>query len=366
MTSSTWKIPHSQPTLGESEARAAAQTVLSGFVGSGAQVRAFERAVAATTGRTFATATTSGSAALQLAFLALGIGASDQIILPALICRAVLNVILALRAEPVLVDIELSDLTLSFDAARAAITRRTKAILLPHMFGAPAAVDKLGRLGVPIVEDAASSLGAQLQGKAVGGFGIVSILSFASTKMITTGQGGMLLTDDAAVADKVERLADYDGAYHGADVAYNVQLTDVPASIGLAQMSRLKSFVDARRAIAKKYDSALADVKGIVLPRAREGGEHSYYRYVLRIEDDAHTVASAIQAQGIDARTSVAHFLYDYLDQPLANFPNCEAVRHRTISLPIYPGVDAGFVAQSSRSILAHRESRAFSGVRSP
>jgi len=194
--------------LGEREARAVYEMVLASTVGAGAGVRELERRLAEYAERGYAIATNSGSAALTLALRALGIGQDTQVIVPALGCRALLNSVMTVQAQPVLADIDAADLTLSLKAAIQSKTWSTRALIVTDMFGAPADVSGFETLGVPILHDAASSQGARWDGKSVEHFGTVSILSFGSTKMMTGGSGGMVLTDDAGLANEMRALLD--------------------------------------------------------------------------------------------------------------------------------------------------------------
>lgn len=351
-------IPHSRPTLGQAEANAARDAVLSGFVGQGERTRAFENALGEFAKRRFARATNSGTSALTLALRALDIQPHDEIILPAFVCRAVLNATLAVQAKPVLADIETSDLTLSVDSAQSKISNRTRLVIAPHMFGASAALDKFAALGIPLLEDAASSLGASFQNKPLGSFTRVSTLSFASTKIITTGQGGAILTNDALIAERLAQLGDYDSVARNARVAYNVQFSDIQAAIGSVQLARLPEFLAARHAIASAYARALTDVPGVKIPRARENAIHSYYRFVLQIPQDSARIVEKLRRAGIDARATAAHFLYDYLGDSPNAFPHCEQIRNHLVSLPIYPTLtdtQIEYIATTTRRALLQR-----------
>jgi dTDP-4-amino-4,6-dideoxygalactose transaminase len=178
--------------------------------------------------------------------------------------------------------------------------------------------------------------------------------------MVTAGQGGAILTDDQSIAARLAALLDYDsdavpdvvpaeGSRHA--FAFNHQLTDVPAAVGVTQLARLGEFVHRRRAIAANYNSAFARLSGVTVPAAREGAVHGYYRYVLTLDRPAAGIASELQASGIDARSGVAHFLPDYLHLPAERFPNAASIRTRLLSLPIYPSLTEDQVmAVSSRT----------------
>ena len=347
-------IPHSRPTLGETEANAAREVVLSGFIGQGVHTRRFERALAEYSRRRFAIAVSSGTAALHLALLAAQVHTNDEVLIPAFVCRAVLNAVLAVGATPVLVDIDAQDLTISSRCARNAITTKTKAIILPHMFGAPAALDEFTALGIIVIEDAASSIGATFHGQPVGSFGEISVFSFASTKMITSGHGGMLLTNNEQIAQAAKDFLDYDGTYREQRGALNYSFGDVPAAIGLVQLQQLEKFLQQRRAIADIYSRTLVDLD-VRLPGARAGAFHSNYRYILQVQNDSDVITNALRRQNIDARAQVAHFLYDYLALPANLFPVTESIRHTLVSLPIYPSLtdeQVHYIAEVTKNTL--------------
>jgi perosamine synthetase len=344
------KIPHSRPTLGAAEARAASDVVSGGYIGRGRMVRAFASALEQATRRRFGVMTDTGSAALLLTLKALGVGGGDEVVIPAFICRAVLNAVLASGARPILADIDPSDMTMDPVAARSVLTPSTKAVVVAHMFGAPAPMQAFASFPVPVVEDAASSIGAKLAGAPVGSFGVASILSFASTKMVTAGQGGAVLTDDQSLATRIAGLLDYDsdvipnaesgaGEKGSACAAFNHQLTDVPASVGVTQLARLGEFLHRRRAIAERYDAGLRDLAGVTLPHPREGAVHAYFRYILTMDRDTAALASELQSEGLDARSGVAHFLPDYLHLPADGFPGASSIRSKLLSLPIFPSL---------------------------
>lgn len=356
--SSDW-IPHSKPTLAEADAAAVSDAIRTGYVGSGPLVKTFEAQVAGRLDRSFSRATTTGSAALHLALLAAGVRPGDPVLLPAFVCRAVLNVVLASGGMPVLVDIDPMTLCITPDAARSACTRAGIAkstnvsLVLVHSFGVAVDIDAFQSLGMRIIEDAASSFGASFDGRPVGSSGMVSILSFASTKMMTTGQGGMVLTSDEEYAVRIEALMDYDctsKSSGGAQpIAYNYGFTEAQASLGISQLSGLDDFVARRREVAGRYVQALRGLTGVTLPPATDG--HGFYRFIL-LADDAQNVVQRLRAADIDARTSVSHFLHDYLDRP-GQFPNCEAIRSRIVSLPIFPSLTAGEVERVALSARA-------------
>lgn len=354
MTASRDWIPHSKPTLGGEDADAVHGVVQSGFVGPGEAARTFEAKFAGMVGRAHARSTSTGSAALHLALLAAGVGPGDVVVIPALVCRAVFNVVAATGATPRLADIDPSDLNVSVAAARRALTASPEAryMVVVHSFGAPSSLFSASFPDVVLIEDGASSLGARVNEIPVGVMGLSSVFSFGSTKMMTTGQGGMVLTDDAEQVALIDKIRDYDRTLPGASgdgPGFNYNLSDLQATLGLSQLGRLDDFMVRRRAIAKSYSSALRGIPGVALPHGPSDGQlHSYYRYVFLV-DEAHSVVERLQRDEIDARTSVTHFLTD----DKSEFPGCEAVRSRIVSLPIYPSLTDSQVERITLSLLA-------------
>lgn len=340
----TSRIPHSRPTLGEPEAAAAAEAVRSGFVGSGERVAHFESAVSAYMGHSRGVATSSGTAALQLALLASGIRGGDEVVIPAFVCRAVLNAVKNVGAVPVLADIDAADLTMSTSDLERRITGKCRAIICVHMFGAPANIQSVMEIadhhgGIAVIEDAASSLGATLRGSPVGSFAGVAVVSFASTKMITTGQGGMVCTDDAFLLARIRSFMDYDcDSIAKTDAAFNYQMTDVQAAIGLVQLGQLPQFLKRRRDIAAEYAESLSGLRVRTIVADIEATA-SHYRFIVDAGDEATSMQDFLRERGIAARTGIAHFLYDYLLLDAKQFPVAESLRNRLVSVPIYPSL---------------------------
>jgi dTDP-4-amino-4,6-dideoxygalactose transaminase len=332
-------IPHSRPLLDSDEANAVNETVKSGFVGRGQRVESFERGVTGKIGHTMGVGMSSGSAALHVALKIIGVGPGDEVIIPAFVCKAVLNSVLLAGATPVLADIG-EDLIMMPDSVAARRTRKTKAVVVVHMFGAAAPIDEIVALGVPVIEDAASSYGSELDGRKLGSIGPVSVLSFASTKMITTGQGGMLLTSDVGLAEKARAFIDYDAPPGGELTAsFNYNMTDVQAAIGTSQLARLQDFVTRRRAIAAEYGKAIQNSKTLRAVHSFERTGFCPYRFVLRTNRDSTALAADFRNARVDARSGIAHILSDYLRENPTDYPGTEAIRNRLLSVPIYPAM---------------------------
>ena len=245
--------------------QAIATVVRSGQLCLGACVQQFERGMAAFVGVSGGVAVSSGTAALELALRALGVGPGDEVILPSYVCAAPWLATVRVGAEPRVVDIDPT--TYAIDPGRASklLSARTKAIIVPHPFGLPADLTKLQTLGIPLIEDCAQTLGATEAGRPVGSVGVMAICSFYATKLLCVGEGGMVLSQDSALLEKCRALRDYDEAPSLDAAAYNYKMTDVQAALGLSQLARFRSFLDRRATIASAYQAALART-GLVLP----------------------------------------------------------------------------------------------------
>lgn len=340
-------IPHSRPTLGAAEVRAAARVIRSGQLAQGPAVAAFEEAAARRLGLGHAAAVSSGTAALHLALLALDVGSGDEVILPSLVCTAPLHAILAVGARPRLADCDPATANMDPASARRALTRRTRAIIVPHAFGLPADLDALGALGPPVIEDCAQALGAAYRGQPAGSFGEVCVLSFYATKMLATGEGGMVLSDRRRLVDRVRDLRGYDER-EGFRPRFNYKLSDLAAALGLVQLARLDAFVARRRALAGAYDRALCGLPVRLPPRPRDRA-HCFHRYVVGVPRAARPVLQGMEARGVAARRPVFRPLHVYLR--LKGFPGSAEAWRTMVSLPIYPGLARADLRRAARAL---------------
>jgi dTDP-4-amino-4,6-dideoxygalactose transaminase len=277
-------LPWSQPVLGEEEIAEVVDTLRSGWLTTGPKAARFEAEVASRLGVERAFAVTSCTAALHLALLVTGVGPGDEVISPSLTFCAAVNVIAHCGALPVLVDVEPETLNVDPEAVEAAVTPRTRAIIAMHYAGQPCDMDSLGaiarRNGLVLIEDAAHALGATYRGRPAGTLGDLAAFSFYSNKNMTTGEGGMLvggreLVERARLLGRhgIDR-SPWDRHGNRAPVAYDVvepglkyNMSDIAASIGIHQLARLEAFNRRRRTIAERYSSALAQLRGLRVPR---------------------------------------------------------------------------------------------------
>ncbi|MEK6632610.1 MAG: DegT/DnrJ/EryC1/StrS family aminotransferase, partial [Nitrospirota bacterium] len=282
MTITTTMIPHSRPSIDRGEIRAVTEVLRSGHLAQGAVVERFERGMAAYLGLAGGVAVNSGTMALEVALRVLGVGPGDEVILPSYVCAAPWQAVQRVRAQARLVDIEPETFQIDADLTRAAITSRTRAIIVPHLFGLPADLTRLAQLGLPLIEDCAQTLGATEQGRSVGSVGVLTVCSFYANKLLCAGEGGMVLSDDPVLLARARALREYDGAPSLNPQATNLKMTDLQAAIGLAQLNRLPELLERRVSLARSYREALAGSSAI-LPVVPAGRSHVYYRFVVRL-----------------------------------------------------------------------------------
>jgi dTDP-4-amino-4,6-dideoxygalactose transaminase len=327
-------IPHSRPTIGRSDIEAVTEVLTSGRIAQGEKVREFENALARYVGKKYGVAVSSGTSALHLALLGLGIGPGDEVILPSYVCSSPYFATVHARAVPKIVDIDLLNLNICARALRSHVSSRTKAIIGPHMFGNPLEMDPLLEFGIPIIEDCAQSLGAEYRSHPVGSCGEVSVFSFYATKMITTGEGGMVLTDDEECFSKLVDLRDYDKKAL-LPTKYNYKMTDIQASLGLSQLTRLPDFVERRRRIASLYNDSFSKYR-IKLPRVSAQSRSVFYRYVMML-DKMEQVREKAGSNGIVCEKPVFMPLHRNLDK--VECPNSDTAHQHALSIPLYPSL---------------------------
>jgi dTDP-4-amino-4,6-dideoxygalactose transaminase len=326
-------IPHSAPTLGVCEEEAALRVLRSGQLAQGTEVEAFEQECAAALGRQYAVAVNSGTSALHLALGALGVPAMGAVAVPSYACAALITAVRLHGSQPVLCD-NGSD----FNLDPALVPSDVEAVIVPHLFGAAAELPA----GHTVIEDIAQSMGGD-----TGRGSPVAIASFYATKLMTTGEGGMLLTDDAGMAEYARDRRDYDNREEFT-VRYNYKMTDLQAAIGRVQLTRLPEFLSRRRAIAAQYEEGL---KGLPLVLPGSDG-HVFFRYVVAT-DRREELEAHLQRCGVDAKRPVHRPVHHYLG---GEFPGAERAHQTCLSLPIYPSLvdaDVPCVIDSVRSFYA-------------
>jgi perosamine synthetase len=367
-----------RPSITDREREAVLEVLDSGWLTTGPRAKAFEAAFSERVGAKHAVALNSATAALHLALEALGVRAGDEVILPTWTFAATAEVVLYFGATPVLVDVEPSSLNAPVEAFEAAVTDRTRAAIAVHFAGLPGdivgLVDRLGARGIPVVEDAAHALPSRLpNGRLAGTIGAAGAYSFYATKTITTGEGGMLVTDDDRVAQRARMMslhgisrdawkrytAEGSWWYDIEAAGFKYNMTDLAAALGLDQLERADELHAERRRLAAAYSSALAasPIADLVqLPDDPGDGSHAWHLYVLRLEldridMDRAAVIEALRGRGIG--TSVhfiplhQHSLYrERLGSGAEHFPVAERESARAISLPLWPGMGTDGVAR--------------------
>jgi perosamine synthetase len=321
--------------VGQPELDEVAGVLESGMLTMGPKVGEFERLLGDACEVEHALAVTSGTAALHLAVLALGLQPGDEVLVPAYTFPATANVVELAGLKPVLVDVDPE--TMNIDPARVEVGPRTRAVLAVHLFGRPAPLDDLPD-GLLVLEDAAGALGARYRGRACGGLGLLGCLSFHPRKIVTTGEGGAVTTNDAAVAEEVatfrnhgwRSLAPPDMPAPG----LNYRLSDILCAVGIPQLRRLDELLETRTRIADGYSERLRHLP-VLLPRADEGDVHGWQAYVLQV-DERDRILGALREQGIEAQigTYALHALGAYRDQ--GDFPGASRVFERALALPFH------------------------------
>ena len=340
------RIPHSRPSLGAAEQHAVRRVLASGLLTQGAEVASLEREMALKLRRQHAIAVSSGTAALHLALCALGIRSGDRVALPSYVCSALLHAVSLVGAEALVIDVDPTTFNLDPDDLGKRLRSRTKAIIVPHMFGLPARFSEIEAYGVPVIEDCALALGSKFRRKPVGSLGVLSVISFYATKMMATGEGGMVLGDRTALMADVRDRRSYDGRSQHR-LRFNYKMTDLQAALGRVQLRRLASFVRRRRRLATYYASRLSggpwDLPFI-------DGNHSFYRFVARPRRGTKRLLTELERRGIGARRPVFRPLHRYLG--LRGYPGAEEAYRRAVSIPLYPALSR---AEAERVVRATR-----------
>ena len=353
-------IPVMKPWLGEEEARAAADAVASGWVAQGPRVAEFEQRFAERVGAEHGVAVSSCTTALHLAMYLLGLGPGDEVVVPSFSFIATANCAVYVGASPVFADVEPEDGNLSVRTVEPVLTPRTRAVIVVHQGGMPADVDPLRRLcadrGIALVEDAACAAGSTYHGAPAGGAAELAAWSFHPRKLLTTGEGGMLTTHDAELAERARRLREHGmnvsaAARHRSrqpvlesylEVGFNYRMTDIQAAVGLVQLGKLDAMVQRRRELADRYRELLADVPGLRAVRDPAWGTSNYQSFWIELGDGyplrRNELLAALAEGGVSARAGImaAHRQPAYAGHPYAELPVTDRLTDRTLILPVY------------------------------
>ena len=332
---SDW-IRLARPDVGEAELAAVGEVVRTGQLTMGPKVEEFEAGVARAVGTAHAAAVSSGTAALHLSLLALQIGPGDEVIVPAYTFPATANAVELCGARAVLVDIDPDTFVVDPAAVAAAVTSKTRAVMAVHLFGRPVDWEAL-QTAVPqevvLIEDAAGALGARYRGTACGALGVMGCLSFHPRKIVTTGEGGAVTTDEAQLDAAVRRLRHHGWVTPGDMPApgFNYRLPDLLCAIGIPQLARLEQLLAARERVAAWYAERLEHF--VLIPSAAEGDRHGWQAYVVQLDRRDEALA-ALRAAGIEAQigTWALHLLEPYRAQGV--FPAADRAFERALALP--------------------------------
>jgi len=324
-------INHNQTNFDEAEVNAAIAILKSGRIAQGEKVRQLEKELAMTIDRKHCAAVSSGTTALSLALEALGVGPSDEVIIPSYTCTALYHAVKFNNAIPVYADIEAETCNLSPDSVKEKLTPNTKAIIFPHMFGQPGYITEIKKLGVPVIEDIAQSVGAKIDNKMTGYYGDIAVISFYATKMLGAGEGGAILTDSSEIHNYILQHRAYD-EMEQLTRRYNAKMTNITAAIALAQLSKLQSFIAQRARINKQYFGTLKLSRDI--PFCKPPFFPNFYRYIVRCSNAENLIAYGIK-NGIQFRKPVFKPIHQY--ECNVALPVTEKKWQEQVSIPIYP-----------------------------
>lgn len=358
-------IPVYEPFLDEEEAKAVYDVVKSGWVSSkGKEIERFEKNLASYVGKKFGVSTSNGTTALHLALAALGIGPGDEVIVPDFTFVSPVNAAIYQGARPVLVDAETSTWGMNPDLIEKKITRRTRAIIVAHIYGNPARIKETAEIaekhGIPLIEDCAESLGAIYDQRKVGTWGSISCFSFYGNKVITTGEGGMCITDDDELREKMKILRDHgmrpEKRYWHEVVGYNYRMTNIQATLGLVQLRKLDDILSKKRNLAQEYISMLEDKLSVQVDPPN--GRSIYWLFSVLAKDKSER--SKIMRQLRNAMIETRPFFFPVHTMPPYQqffkdgneFPVSNDISKRGLNLPSFPGLTTAEIKHICKIII--------------
>jgi len=360
-------IPVSEPCLGEGELSNVIEAIKSGWISSAGEfIPEFEEKFAKYCGAKYGVATSNGTVALHLALKALGIGKGDEVIVPAMTFIAVANAVTYCNAKPIFVDLHPDYWCMDPEKIEGKITKNTKAIIPVHLYGHPCDMDPILDLaenhGLFVIEDAAEAHGAEYKGRKTGSFSDVACFSFFGNKIITTGEGGMCITNDEELCEKMRVLRD-----HGMDpkrkywhrvIGFNYRMTNLQAAIGVAQIKKIDKLIEIKRKIAKRYNSRLKEVEGISLPPEMDWAKNVYWMYSILVEDGFGLSRDGLIARLWREKIETRPFFHVIPAMPpyksTEKFPVAESLSKKGINLPSSPKLttkEINFICEKIREV---------------
>jgi len=346
------RIPLARPYFAPSDFGPVERVLRSGRLTQGPAVKEFERQIAEYVGVKHGVATSSGSTALDLAMTCVGVRAGDEVIVPDFAFPATASSVIHCGGAPVFVDIEQPGFNIDPSQVRKAISDNTRAIVVVHAFGHPAKIDEILRIArqhhVKVIEDAAGALGASFRGGKVGGFGDIACLSFHPRKIITTGEGGMLLTNDSELAELALSLRNHgivrrEGKTTFVRPGFNYRMSDIPASLGLAQLRKIEWRITEARKLARRYSSFLEGIEGITCPSEETGIVHTYQTYCVMVDSlKRDAIIGMLASKGIE--TQVGYYALHLQDafrglRRAGSLENSTRAFTSSLALPMYIGL---------------------------
>lgn len=355
-------IPYGRQCVDEEDIRAAEDALRSDYLTTGPCIQEFEQAVCRYTGAKYAAAIANGTAALHAACFAAGIKAGDEVITTPLTFAASANCVLYCKGTPVFADVDPKTYNLDPKDVRRKITDKTKAVIAVHLAGQPCAMDEIHAIakerGLTVIEDGAHALGAAYKGRKVGALSDMTTFSFHPVKPITTGEGGMIVTDNPELYKRLclfrshgitrdPALMTENGGpwfYQQLSLGYNYRITDIQCALGVSQMKKLDYFIGRRKELAKRYDEAFADCPGIVAPYQAPEADSGWHLYIIQVKKDGRKrIFEKLRSAGIGVNVHYIpvyfHPYYRAHGYKDAHCPNAEEIYSRMISLPLYPGL---------------------------
>ncbi len=341
-------IPISQPTIGDKEIEYVTDAMKSGWVSSlGKYIDQFEDNFAKYCGVKYALTTSSGTTALHLALVALGIGEGDEVIVPDLTFIATANAVRYTGAKVITVDIQKDTLCIDPIEVENAITEKTKAIIPVHLYGHPADMRELKKIAEKynlfIIEDAAEAHGAEIEGKRVGSLGDVGVFSFYGNKVITSGEGGMISTNNKKLYEKMKYLRDHamsqEKRYWHTEIGYNYRMTNLQAALGVAQLERIDEILDKKREIFIWYKDELQNIQNIKLNYEANWAKNVYWMICVEFTDYSENQRDKLMNELKKNRIDSRPFFYPISDMPMyneSNTPITHMVHSKGINLPSY------------------------------